>query len=152
MPSNAVSSMGTKFWRWSEDSSTWVAIAEISAIDGPTMTREMIDVTALDSEGGYREYVPDLRDGGTVSLTMNFTEDTFELMMDDFESNDRQYYTIVLPDADYTSLEFQGLVTEVPLSASVGSQVTANTTIRVTGAPTRGNADSLGAPTGDPNA
>jgi hypothetical protein len=149
MASNAVSSMGTKFWRW-DGSSTWEAIAEISAIDGPTMTREMIDVTALDSEGGYREYVPDLRDGGTVSLTMNFTDDTFEIMMDDFESNDRQWYAIVLPTMDHTSLEFQGLVTEVPLSASVGSQVTANTTIRVTGQPIRGYADSTGSPTGSP--
>jgi len=142
MPSNAISSLGVKFYRW--DTSDWVAIAEVSSIDGPTKTRETIDVTALDSTGGYREFVPDLRDGGTVSLSMNFTNATYVIMNDDFEDNTKQNYCVWIPDAGYTTLEFEGLVTEIPFSASVGDKVSANATIKISGQVTLSSGDSTG--------
>jgi predicted secreted protein len=132
MPSGAISGMGVKFWRW-DASLAWVAIAEISAIDGPSKTRETIEVTALDSIGGYREYIPSLREGGTISLTMNYTRATYDLMNDDFEDNNTQNYMISIPDEDNTMMEFEGLVTEIPFSASVGDKITANVTIKITG-------------------
>lgn len=132
MASGAISGMGVRFWRWN-GSSAWAAIAEISAIDGPTKTRETIEVTALDSIGGYREYIPSLREGGTISLTMNYTRDTYDLMNGDFEDNNTQNYLISIPDDDNTHMEFEGLVTEIPFSASVGDKITANVTIKITG-------------------
>jgi predicted secreted protein len=133
MASNAISGLGTSFQRWDKDTSTWVRLAEISSISGPTMTRDFIDVTSLDSTGGYREFIAGFRDGGTVSLTMNFTRATYELMKDDFEDNEAQTYEIVLPDADVTSLEFSGLVTELPLEISPDDKVSANVTIKING-------------------
>jgi predicted secreted protein len=132
MASGAISGMGVKFWRWN-GVHAWVSIAEISAIDGPTKTRETIEVTALDSIGGYREYIPSLREGGTISLTMNYTRTTYDLMNADFENNERQNYLISIPDTDHTMMEFEGLVTEIPFSASVGDKITANVTIKITG-------------------
>ncbi len=133
MASGAISGMGVTFWRWNSSTHGWVSIAEISAIDGPTKTRETIEVTALDSVGGYREYIPSLREGGTISLTMNYTRATYDLMNTDFEDNDRQNYLISIPDDDKTHMEFEGLVTEIPFSASVGDKITANVTIKITG-------------------
>ena len=132
MVSNAISGMGVKFWRLG-DATWWVSIAEISAIDGPTKTRETIEVTALDSTGGYREYIPSLREGGTISLTMNYSRTTYDIMNADFESNTVQNYLISIPDSSNTHMEFAGLVTEIPFSASVGDKITANCTIKVTG-------------------
>lgn len=149
MPSNAISGMGVKFWRW-DGTSQWEAIAEISAIEGPSKTRETIEVTALDSEGGYREYIPSLREGGTISLTMNYTRATFDVMNGDFENNDVQHYLISIPDDDYTEMEFSGLVTEMPFSASVGDKITANVTIKVTGKVYVADGDSAG-PTDNPS-
>jgi len=131
MASNAISGMGVKFWRWS--GAAWVSIAEISAIDGPTKTRETIEVTALDSTGGYREYIPSLREGGTLSLTMNYSPTTYRTMNSDFEDNTTQNYLISIPDTENTHMEFAGLVTEIPFSASVGDKITANSTIKITG-------------------
>lgn len=134
MASNAISGMGVKFYRWKTTAPIgWVAIAEISAIDGPSKTRETIEVTALDSVGGYREYIPSLREGGTISLTMNYTRATYNTMNTDFESNDTQNYLIAVPDTENTMFEFEGLVTELPLGMSVGDKITANATIKVTG-------------------
>jgi len=129
--SNAVAGVGTRFRRWRTNH--WEDIAEINSITGPSMTRDFIDVTSLDSTGGYREFIAGFRDAGTVALSMNFTRDTYELMKDDFESDTVQNYEIVLPDVENTTLEFEGLVTELPLTIPTDDKVTADATIKVTG-------------------
>lgn len=129
--SNATAGVGTKFWRW--DNSHWQSIAEINSIDGPGKSRDTIDVTSLDSVGGYREFIGGFRDGGTVTLPMNFTRATYDLMNDDFESNLLQNYEIVLPDTENTSFEFEGLVTELGLAIPADDKITADVTIKVSG-------------------
>jgi len=129
--SNAIAGVGTKFRRWS--GSDWENIAEINSISGPTMTRDFIDVTSLDSIGGYREFIAGFRDGGTVSLTMNFTRATYDIMKTDFEDDTAQNYEILLPDVAETSFEFAGLVTELPLEIPTDDKITANVTIKVVG-------------------
>lgn len=131
MASTAVSGVGTVFNRWS--GSAWVALAEINSITGPGMTRDFIDVTSLDSTGGYREFIAGFRDAGTVVLAMNFTRDTYELMKTDFESDTKGNYQIILPDAENTGLDFEGLVTELPLTIPTDDKITADVTIKITG-------------------
>jgi predicted secreted protein len=131
MASNAVAGVGTVFNRW--NGSAWVPIAEINSITGPSMSRDTIDVTSLDSTGGYREFITGFRNAGTVVLAMNFTRDTYELMKTDFESNVAGNYQIDLPDAEGTSLDFEGLVTELPLTIPADDKITADVTIQVTG-------------------
>jgi predicted secreted protein len=131
MASTAIAGVGTTFKRWS--GSAWVAIAEINSITGPSMSRDTIDVTSLDSTGGYREFITGFRNAGTVVLAMNFTRDTYETMKNDFESNVIKNYQIVLPDVEATGLDFEGLVTELPLTIPADDKVTADVTIQVTG-------------------
>ena len=131
MASNAVSGVGTKFGRW--NGSSWDYLAEVNSITGPTMTRDFIDVTSLDSTGGYREFITGFRDAGTISLSMNFTRDSYDLMLKDFESPNANNYEIILPDVDVTSFEFEGLVTEVPLTIPTDDKITADVTIKITG-------------------
>jgi predicted secreted protein len=143
--SNAIAGVGTKFMRWDADTSTWEALAEINSISGPTKTRDFIDVTSLDSTGGYREFIAGFRDGGTVTLNMNFTRSTYDKMNDDFEDDDAQNYEIILPDDDVTSFEFSGLVTELPLEITTDDKVTANVTIKVNGQVTVNSGSGSGA-------
>ena len=132
--SNAVSGVGTLFRRWDAvGAAGWENIAEINNITGPGKTRDTIDVTSLDSVGGYREFIAGFRDGGTVVLAMNFTRTTYDKMNDDFEDENAQSYEIVLPDAENTSLEFVGLVTELPLTIPTDDKITADVTIKVSG-------------------
>jgi predicted secreted protein len=129
--SNAVSGVGTRFKRWS--GSAWVNLAEVNSISGPTMTRDFIDVTSLDSTGGYREFITGFRDAGTMSLNMNFTWDTYELLKTDFESATAQNYQVVLPDIENTGFDFEGLVTEIPLDIPTDDKITVAVTIKITG-------------------
>jgi len=128
-----VAGVGTVFNRWDSDLGEWEAIAEINSITGPGMSRDTIDVTSLDSTGGYREFITGFRNAGTVVLAMNFTRATYEQMKADFESNTAQNYQIVLPDVENTGLDFEGLVTELPLTIPADDKVTADVTIQITG-------------------
>lgn len=138
MGSQAISGVGTKFQRWDATATpvaAFVSLAEVNNISGPTKSRETIDVTSLDSLGGYREFIASIRDGGTVSFSMNFTREGYALMNEDFESDVLQEYRIALPDAQKTALEFSGLVTELPLNIVFDDKITCDITIKISGKP-----------------
>lgn len=124
--------IGTQFRRWNSTTGAWERIAQIMKIGGPDSKRDTIDTTDLDTTGGYRTFIGGLRDGGNVKLTMKFDRDTFEVMRADFEDDALKNYEIVLPDADQTSAEFQGLVTEIPLTIDE-KLVMADVTIKISG-------------------
>jgi len=131
MGSNAIAGVGTKFRRWT--SGNWINIAEIRNIQGPGLSRDMIEVTNLDSVDGWKEFIASFKDGGNVTLTMNFTRAGLDIMSDDFADPNAQNYEILLPDTAKTSLEFKGLVQEYPFDISPDSQIILNVVIRVTG-------------------
>jgi predicted secreted protein len=136
MASNAFSGVGTTFGRADSISSstpTFTNIAEVNSIDGPNKTRETIDVTSLDSEDGYREFITSFRDAGEISLEMNFTEAGFLLMNSDFESEDSREYKIVLPNTEGTILEFDAYVTSLGMAVPLDDKVTAPVTLKITG-------------------
>jgi len=128
---NAIAGVGTTFERWS--GSAWQFIAEINAIEGPTMDKENIEVTALDTDGGYDEFITGFMEGGTLTLNMNFSRSGYELMKQDFEIDVARDYRITLPDDEDTTLEFEGLVIEIPLTMEAEDKLTADVTIQVTG-------------------
>lgn len=128
----AITGIGTKFRRWNTSSGIWEEIGEITNISGPSPSRETIDTTTLNTVGGYRTFIGGLRTGGSVQLSMNFTRATYEIMKADFESDTNQNYEIILPDSENTTLEFEALVTEIPLDIPVGL-MTANVTLQISG-------------------
>lgn len=129
----AVAGVGTQFRRWNTSTGEWEAIAQINSIDGPGMSRDTIDTTALDTTGGYRTFIAGFRDAGEVTLEMNFTRDTYEQMLTDFESDTAVNYELVLPDADNTTIEFEGLITELPLTVEPDDKITCEITIKISG-------------------
>lgn len=132
--SDAFSGVGTQFKRGDGASNeAFTAIAEINSIGGPDMSRDTIDVTSLDSTGGYREFIAGFRDGGEISLDMNFTLATYDDMKLDFESDDTVNYQIVLPDTGNTTFEFAALVTGLGVAVPMDDKVTATVTLKISG-------------------
>jgi len=131
--SNAVSGVGTTFKRSNMlSSATFAAIAEINSIKGPDKKRNVIDVTSLDSTGGYREFIAAFRDGGQVVMDMNFTRAGYDDMNDDFEIETLVDYQIVFPGSIGT-FEFSGLVTDIGNSIPLDDKITMSVTIKVSG-------------------
>lgn len=125
--SKAITGQGTIFKR------NGSPIGEINSIDGPTKSRETIEVTRLEDVDGYRQYIAGLREPGTVTLNMNFTRDNYDLLNADFESDTIQTYAIELPDEDETVFSFSGFVTELPISIPIGDKITCDVTIQISG-------------------
>ena len=134
MASAAIAGVGATFSRATGDSdASYVALAEVNNITGPSMTRAFIDVTSLDSTGGYREFITGFRDAGEVKITMNFTIANYNLMLDDFSDADAHHYKIVLNDTGDTSIAFHALVTDMPLTVPTDDKVTIDVTFKLTG-------------------
>ena len=132
----AIAGVGTIFNRWdptSGSSGGWKPISEINNITGPGMSRDTIDTTALDTEDGYRTFITGFRNAGTLTLAMNFTQATYMQMKNDFESDTAVSYQIILPDTEQTVIEFDGLVTEIPLTIPPDDKITADVTIQISG-------------------
>jgi len=144
MASAAMSGVGTTFSRWS--GSSWVAISEITSIKGPGMKRDTIEVTSMDSLGGYKEFIAGFRDSGTMALSMNFSRAGYDALKTDFESNELAYYEIVLPDAVHTSFEFTGFVTEVPLTIGAKDAITMDVSIQISGPVVVNSGVNVGSP------
>lgn len=140
-----VTGVGTVFRRWNTSTSAWETIAGITNIGGPSASRETHDTTALDTSGGYRTFITGFRDAGEITLSMIFNRTEFDIMLSDFQSDDAQNYEIVLPDDESTSIEFEGLVTGIPLTIPE-SPVTLEVTIKISGAITVNSGSYSGSP------
>jgi predicted secreted protein len=132
MASNAFSGVGTKLYR-EDPTSGWQVFAEVNSIEGPGFTRDTIDVTSLDSTGGYREFITGFRDGGEVTFELNFTNANADKLKTDFDSDSTRNYKIVLSDDDESIFSFSGYVTDMPASIPPDDKVTMNATIKITG-------------------
>jgi len=133
--SEPITGKGTKFRRWNSATGAWEDIAKITNIDFGSGARDMHEVTTLGSTGGYREYIPGFRAGGTVTLSMIFDRDGYETMKNDFESDTKQNYEVVLADSENTSQEFEGFVSEMSLAIPFDAPITSEVTIQITGEP-----------------
>jgi predicted secreted protein len=130
MTTNAFAGVGTLFKRGTN------AVAEINSISGPNLTRGTIDVTSLDSTGGYREFIPGFRDGGEVTLSCNWVLTEWSDWLADFQSDVIQTYTITLSNAEATEITFSAYCTGVGVEIPMDGKVTNDVTLKISGAVT----------------
>lgn len=108
---------GSQFLRDSTGSGSFVLVANVTDISGPSRSREAIEVTAHDSPNRYREFIKGLKDGGEVELTINYDpgNSTHTALDADFEEDDlRDYQVVILPgEADEHTWAFSALITDL---------------------------------------
>lgn len=141
MESNAVKALGTKLLRGDGQTTTetFTAIAEVLSIDGPGMSREVIEVAGLSDDAN--EYLPGAFDGGEVSLELNFvpsdaTHGMTGGLLKDFCDGVVRNFKLEFPDTAKTTWAFTAIVVEFTPSASRDKALTASVTLQVTGKPT----------------
>lgn len=115
------------------------AIAELTSIDGISVSADTIETTTLDTVGGYRTFLNGLKDAGEVSISGHFVYASHNSMMADFESGATNSYTIEFPDKATTSgtkWTFSAIVTAFSTSADLEDLIGFEATLKVSGKPT----------------
>lgn len=141
--SGEVTGIGTVVYRKNPSTLVYEVLGNIKSISGPSSTRETVDTTTFDSTAGYREFIPSLRDAGDLAFTMNFVQATYTLMKADFESDTIRSYRIVLPDANNTTFEFDGYITDLPVEVPLDDVISSDISIKISGQVTETSVDVI---------
>lgn len=112
----------------------FVAIANVTSVSGPEIERETYDVTAHDSADGWREFVGGLKDGGEVSLEVNYDPREHDTLMADFEDDAPRNYKLVFPQA-LGEWALKLILTGFSQEAPVDDKLSAELTFKVSGKP-----------------
>lgn len=133
-----IDGFGTELQRGDGDptAETFTAIANVTSIEGPGMERETIDVTAHDSANGYMEFVGGLKNGGEVSVELNYDPATHDALVADLEDTEPRNYQLVFPDPAATTWTFAAILTEFTPEAPYDDKLAASLTFQVSGKPT----------------
>lgn len=114
-------------------------VGGLTSIGGLELTSDTIDVTTLDSEGGYREFINGFKDAGEVAVEGFFyggTDVGQKAMYTLFESGASEEFKIEFPVETGASWEFDGLVTGFSTSVDLEDPLSFSATIKVSGKPT----------------
>lgn len=121
----AMAGVGTVFKRGA------TPIAEVNSIGGPDQTREQIDTTSLDTVGGYRTYMGSFKDGGEISLELNFSAANWSGFQGDMDASAPVTYSIEFPDG--TIFTFDAVCISMGVAVPLDDKITQSVTLKLSG-------------------
>lgn len=128
---------GSLFERSSNGLSTGVfsTVGEVLNISPPSMTRDVVDATHMQSPQRWREYIAGLKDGGEMSIETNHVPGSAATTaaLADINSDTPGYYKITFPDE--TEWGFAAFMTGIEISDPLDDKMTATYTFQLTGKP-----------------
>ena len=150
----AAPAVGTIIRYFNKTDSAWESLGGVSDISGPDFSKDEIEVTALDTSGGFKSYIGGLKDAGNMTLEMNFTQSSFATLFDIFlkEGDEGVFWFAVIlndpprnaeavtdrsasPQQTRSAFWFQASINQTPIRASAGDRVTSTVTLRISGEP-----------------
>lgn len=138
MTTDAAIGYGTAFKRGDGATPTeaFTALAEVTAINGFSMSKDTVDATHMGSPSRYREFISGLRDAGEITIEVNYDPDGTDIAaaFTDFDADVSRNYQIVWVDT--TEFEFAAFCTGVETGAPVDDKMSATLTYKLTGKPT----------------
>lgn len=137
MSTSASIGHGSAFKRSSNGTSggTFTAVAGVKRIGPPSLSKNTHDVTDMDSPERWMEFISGLKDGGEVSLDVEFDPDGTDVTnwLADINSDTAGYYQVVFPDA--TSWGFSAHMTGLEADDPHDDVMTASVTYKLSGKP-----------------
>ena len=132
--SDAQLGYGSKIERSSDGGKTWIKIPEADIAGVPKPQTDYVDVTSLDSTGGYKEFIPGLKDAGEIEVRANYTRAGYKQQATDEGSGVPIAYRTTFANSD--KFEFSGYPTVAVDEADLNDARKMTITIRITGAVT----------------
>lgn len=142
--------IGTELWIGDGASpETFFKYASIGDIMGPKMKADTIDVTTHDSTGGYKEYIPSLKDAQEITfpikLDPNLSDHNETATVAGvnagglkylFEARVRRNMSLVYPTSPTARFDLSGQVIGYEPDAKVTGDLAGNIVVKVSGKPT----------------
>lgn len=116
----------------------FVTLAEVNDVNPPGMSRDSVEVTHELSPNAWREFIAGLKDGGEVSLELNFVPggSAIAAMMAEFaleSSEATKNRQVNFPDGSYFA--FAAFLTGNEPAAPIDDKMALSLTFKVTGEP-----------------
>ena len=112
---------------------TFTAVAEVTSITPPNYSRDAVDVTHMNSDDTFREYIAGLMDAGEVQIELNYIPNASDVLIAALEAG-KQNYQITMPNS--VTFTFAAVMTDFSLQAPNEDKLTASATFKVSGKPT----------------
>lgn len=140
MASEALIGHGTLFQRGDGATPTenFTTVGEVTNLSGPGMSRDIIDVTHMETADAYREYIAGLADAGEITVEVNYIPGNAsqENLIDDFEQRVKRNFKIVFPFTGNPEWAFTGVLTGFEADTPIDDKISATFTIKITEKPT----------------
>ncbi len=113
---------------------TYEEMAEVTRIGPPQMTRDIEEATHMQSPAGWKEYIEGLKDGGEVSISLNFVPGgTTDERLRDLQIEGATPIKIRFPNG--VEWGFRAFCTGYQPDVETATKMTADGTFKVTGPP-----------------
>ena len=133
MATTATSSQGSSIAM--KSGTTYITIAQIDGFTGPGTSLDLIDITNLDSSGGYKEYQGGLKDNENVSgeLIWNSTDTGIGMFITANTAGSTDGYKLTFNFSTPKTATFNGIAVKFSPKASKGDVMRASIEIKPTG-------------------
>jgi len=128
-----VDAFGTE-WAMHDGASTYVAVAEVTSISVLDVSVDSIDVSSHDSAGQWREFVAGMKDGGELSMDINYDPALHGAIWSALGTT--RNHRITLTDSGAAVVSFSGFISGVKADAPYDDKLAATVSIKVDGAVT----------------
>ncbi len=139
MATDVIAGIGTLFQLATIASPTnFVTVGRVISISGPQLSAERIEITTLDSTGGYKEYIGGLKDGGEIQLELYWKKSDAKqvILRDAVNSGAVLPFKIEWPDSPATTVTGSIIVSSFGMNTAANEGVKATVTCKLTGSPT----------------
>lgn len=112
-------------------------VGSLSSITGVEVSSDTTEVTALDNESGYREFLGGFKNGGEVPIEgyLDGEDQGQNEMYEAMEDQKVHDFAIQFPEAIGKTWKFKGIVTKFATSASTDDAIKFSSTVKVSGKP-----------------
>lgn len=110
-------------------------VAGIKDIKGPARSRSFTDVTSHDSTGGYREFIPSLKEGGSVSCEGHYapTDAQHTGLNTDYENGVLRNFQVVFPTTPNKTFSFAAYVENFEVGAPLEGAIPLSFSLKISG-------------------
>lgn len=111
----------------------FTTIAGVTSIEGPGLTRKVLDVTAHDSPNKYMQFIGGLKDPGDVLIDVNYQPSAHDTLVDDLDATAPINYRLTFPNGAIWA--FPAVMKEFKPKAPYDNKLSAVISFKVSGKP-----------------